>query len=704
MTDPTETLRAAARLLEAGRAEAALAALSPLLSGASVPAEARFLEARALAEADRPEEARAAFEAALAAAPKEPAVWMERALLAWRLGDAADLRGRARAAGLPAALTGMIDAAARGQGARATGTGAATKRDVAALTKAAKAGDARTAEAVARPLLARQPGAAVWQLLGQARLQAGAAAPAAEAFAQGARLEPYAADLRLGRARAQARAGEVASALAEARRAARLAPGWAEAQLVFGRLALAQRLLDHAARAAEAALAAAPRADAALRLAAEVALARGRAAEAMDHAAARAPDAPERDLLLGHAAAAARRTEDALAAFAAGLARHPDDSDLRTARAQLLQSEGRTAEAEADLGAVLARAPGHGTAARALAYGRRLDPDDPAVRGMRKALDDPATGAEDRRLLHYALARVLERADPAAAFDHLDAANAATAARWPHSPEADRADLARMTGPDWEAIRDLQGESACEAAPVFVTGLPRSGTTLVEAILSSHSAMRAGGELAVLGPVLAELSAKLRDGAGAEVLTQAGEAYAVRAEAAAGGPDPRRTTDKSIHTYAQAGQALRILPRARIVVVHRDPRDVALSIWRNHFRDGTHRYAATAEGIADHIALFREAVAFWREALGPGALHDIHYEALLDDPEGEARRMLAFCGLDWEREVLAFHERAERVATLSFAQVRQPLYRSSKGGWRAHEARIRPLLDALEARGVLDGA
>ncbi|MEM7490760.1 MAG: sulfotransferase, partial [Pseudomonadota bacterium] len=137
------------------------------------------------------------------------------------------------------------------------------------------------------------------------------------------------------------------------------------------------------------------------------------------------------------------------------------------------------------------------------------------------------------------------------------------------------------------------------------------------------------------------------------------------------------------------------------VVVHRDPRDTGLSIWRNDFAEGQHRYAATWEGIADHIALFREAVGFWRDALPAGAFHEIEYEALLADPEGETRRLLAACGLPWDAACLSFHERADRVDTLSFAQVRQPIYTTSKGGWRAAGAQVEPLIAALRARDLI---
>ncbi len=707
MTDrdspPADALRSARRALDAWAPEQARAILRPALAARPDWAEARFHLARADAALGDAEAARAGFELALAAAPKEPSVWMEFALFAHGSGTAKDVLRRARQADLPQALTKMIAAAASGLGARAVGTGAATRRDLAAMAAKVKSGDAKGVETLAAPLLRRQPGASVWGLLGEARLAARAADPAAEAFRQGLRLEPYAADLRLGLVRALGRGGHGPAALAEARRLASQAPAWPEAQVAFARLALSHGLTTHADRAARAALSSAPRSDAALSLAAETALAIGRPGEALEIAARRKGDAAGAALQSGRAAAAAKQSDAALSHYARAIDQRPDDAEPRVARAALLQSLGRAEEAEADLDAVLARRPGHGAAARALAYGRRLDPSEPVVRDMRIALADGRTAADDRRLLHYALGRVFERSDPATSFAHLTLANAANAAAWPHDPEADRVELARITGPVWDTLRDAPATSTCNAAPIFVTGLPRSGTTLIEAILSAHGEVRAGGEMAALQPALADLSRDLAAGRApdAATLTGTGDAYAAAADALSGGPDPRRLTDKSIHTFVRIGLAARILPAARVVVVHRDPRDTGLSIWRNHFRDGAHRYANSFEGIADHIALFRDAVAFWRDALPAGAFHDIRYEALLDDPEGEARRLLDACDLDWDPGVLSFHERAERVDTLSFAQVRQPLYRSSRGGWRAHADHIAPLIDALAARNLL---
>ncbi|WP_298434519.1 tetratricopeptide repeat-containing sulfotransferase family protein [uncultured Jannaschia sp.] len=693
MSDAPDPLADARRAIDADRPDAAIAALRGLDG-----VEAAFLRARAALIDGRAGDAQAGFDAILAAAPKEPAVWMEAALAAHAAGAGPAFVKRAKGAGLPAPLVAMVQGAAAGKGARAQGTGAAGKRDLAALSAKVKARDLRGAETVAAPLLKAQAGAIVWAMLGQARLDAGKGPEAADAFARGLRLEPYAADLRLGLVRALARAGRMPQALAEARRAVQAAPGWADAQMAFGRLALAGDLAEPAFRAAEAARALAPKSDAPLRLAAEAALAMKRPDLALEPAAARKADAADRALLLGHVQASARDANAALATYGAALDRAPGDADLLAARGQLYQSLGRSDDAEADLRAAIAAHPAHGTALRALAYGGKLGADDAAIGAMRSAAKAEATPASDRRLALYALARATEPHAPDAAFAALARANAATADAFPHDAAADRAGLDRAFG-RWPQLADL-APSDCEAAPIFVTGLPRSGTTLVEAILAAHPDVTAGGELGLLSHAIRPLVTRLDRGETPppDMLGAIGADYDARVRRLTGASG--RVTDKSIHSFVEIGLIRAILPRAAIVVVDRDPRDTALSIWRNHFPDGTHRYAASPEGIAAHAALFRAAVEGWRDRLPEGAFHTIRYEALLADPAAEARALLGACGLGWDDRVLGFHETAGRVDTLSFAQVRQPIYRTSEGGWARHEARIGPLLEALAREGL----
>lgn len=700
---PATVLADATRALDGERPAVARALLAPLVAAHPGAAQAWLQLARAESALGAVDAARTAFDTCLRHAPKEPVVWLERALFEATQARGGRVVAAARKAGLPAPLLAMVQGAAGGRGVQAMGQGAAGKADMAALSRARDAGDLRAVEARATPLLRTRAGAAVWALLGQARQAAGRLEAAAEAFRQGIRLEPYAVDLRLGLARALAGRGDLAAALVEARRAAQLAPLLPAAQLIHGRIALQAGLADRALALAEDLLSRQPTLDAARVLAAEAALEAGQPAAGLTHAQARAITAPGRDVLLAHAMTESGDMDGADAVLSAALTRDKGDVTALLARGQLRQSLGRPEAAEADLRACLDLDPTGGMAARALAYGSGLAADDPAIAAMHAALARSDLRDADRRRFDFALARALQRHAPAQAAAHLAAANAATLRAYPYDPAQARARLDRSTRADWPVLRDAEGQSGCDAAPIFVTGLPRSGTTLVETILAAHPDVAAGGELAVLRRALEPAMTRLRDGAAADgaLLTETGAAYA-GAAAARFGRDlgGRRLTDKSIYSFLSIGQIRRILPRAHIVVVTRDPRDVGLSIWRNHFRDGTHRYAASQEGIADQVALFHAALDFWEAAL-PGAVHRIAYEDLLDAPEAQSRALLAAVDLPWDDRVLSFHDHADQVRTLSFAQVRQPLYRSSKGGWRKSADEIAPLIEALAARGLL---
>ncbi|SFI63490.1 sulfotransferase [Jannaschia pohangensis] len=700
---PAQILTAARKAIDAGREAECRDTLEAFLRDHPGAAEGWLLLARAQAGLDRPDAARAAFARCSALAAREPVLWMERALFEASQGQGGQVVKEARKAGLPQTLVTMVQGAASGQGTRAQTVGGATKGDLAKLSKAVEGRNGRAAEAIALPLLKARAGGVVWGLLAQARYDAGNLPAAAEAFRQGLRLEPYAIDLRMGLTRALSDHGDLIAALVAARSAARCAPLLPAAQIVFGRILLQSGLPDRAMEIAEATLIRAPGNDPALALAAEAAMQVARPADAVTFARARAAKARDRDVLIARALGAANQVEEAISTYGTLIAANPNDSEALAARGQLRQSLGEDAAAEADLRAAIAANPGNGTAHRALAYGTRLAADDPILNVMQAQLAGSGLTAFDRRMIDYALARALQPTDPEAAFRHLDAANASMLHSYPYDPRQLRELFDRNTAQEWPRIRDAKAQSACTAAPIFVTGLPRSGTTLVETILATHPDVVMGGELGVLRRNARDLHRAVAEGEAVTdaLLTAAGDAYAAAAEAAATTPgEGRRRTDKSIFSFLEIGLIRTILPKATIIAVQRDPRDTGLSIWRNHFREGTHRYAASQTGIADTVELYRDALDFWDGAL-PGAVHRIRYEDLLADPEGEARRLLAVCGLNWTPEVLSFHEHAARVDTLSFAQVRQPLYTSSKGGWQKVEAHIQPMIAALAKKGLL---
>jgi hypothetical protein len=159
-------------------------------------------------------------------------------------------------------------------------------------------------------------------------------------------------------------------------------------------------------------------------------------------------------------------------------------------------------------------------------------------------------------------------------------------------------------------------------------------------------------------------------------------------------PDVAHITDKSVQSYTMIGPLRLALPRAKIVVVRRDPRDNLLSIYKNRFDEGMHLYSYNLRDLAVYYQCFQDIIEFWRHKT-PTWFHEIEYEALIANPEQETRKLIAACGLDWEDECLSFHRNTRRVDTLSVHQVRQPLYASSMKAWERYADDLGDLIEAL---------
>jgi hypothetical protein len=247
----------------------------------------------------------------------------------------------------------------------------------------------------------------------------------------------------------------------------------------------------------------------------------------------------------------------------------------------------------------------------------------------------------------------------------------------------------------------LQGSGSPSERPVFVVGMPRSGTSLVEQILAAHPQVHGAGEIGLL-PALA---ARLRGPSGAgfpACVSELGAPDLQRlAQAYLGGLKPlgagkARITDKTVGAFELLGLAHLILPNARIIHCRRDPRDVCVSCFSTRFSGG-HDYAYDLAELGRYWRSYDRLMAHWRAVLPPGRIFEVQYEALVEDLEGWARRLIAHLGLEWDDACLRFHDSAREVRTASFAQVRRPIYKGSVGRWRRFEAHLGPLIEALGA-------
>ncbi|MDH3264254.1 MAG: sulfotransferase [Paracoccaceae bacterium] len=394
------------------------------------------------------------------------------------------------------------------------------------------------------------------------------------------------------------------------------------------------------------------------------------------------------------------QARQAAEAWDALTARAPGALKPRLEKALALQAAGDFEAAGAAFRQALDLAPGNGEVYRLIAQSKRLTPEDPLIADMERLWARPDLPEPSRAHLGFALAKAMEDTGQSSrVFAYLRPANEAMRRAQPYDvAERERqveALIRCFEGMDFASLPSAPPEPF---GPVFVTGMPRSGTTLVEQILSAHSAVTGGGELAIFlreaERLLARPDGSLRQAATLTPGELAGlgrryEDLARRAVQFEG-----RLTDKSIQTHLALGLVRAALPSARIVLVERDPRDVLFSIYKNVFMAGKHRYAYDLRDLARYWRAYRRIADFWRAAM-PGGFHELRYEALVADPAPAARALLSAVDLPWEDGCLDFTGNRRAVKTLSAVQVRQSLYSSSVGAWRPYAAELAEMIDEL---------
>ena len=369
-----------------------------------------------------------------------------------------------------------------------------------------------------------------------------------------------------------------------------------------------------------------------------------------------------------------------------------ETAPLLTHRAQLAQSAGDIAGADPMLRRAMAIDPKHGPAYRSALTARKVDKGDSVATATLTALNDPSVAATDRADMHFAAAKAAfdQRRDADAA-SHLTTANRLIAKLYPYNFDADLVE-ARALLKDWDTLETLSPVGP-EEPVIFVTGLPRSGTTLIETILAAHPETATGGEMPFLNRALSPVFEALRHGGDtAASLAQAGPRYLTMAHRRAG---PGVVVDKAISTFSRIGHTLRSLPAARIVLVRREPRDIALSLFRNRFPDGLHRYAYDLNAMGRYIRLHAAITAAWQDRC-PDRICVVDYEALTADPEPQIRRLLDAVKLPFNPACLAPQDHAGRIQTLSFAQARQPIGRDAVATWKRFEDMLAPAIAAFD--------
>ncbi len=605
-----------------------------------------------------------------------------------------------------------------------------------------RAGRFRYAEPIYRALLRRNPDdPTALHLLGLLLVDRGEAAEAVGLISRSLELRPDNASALADLARAQIAAGDAKAATEAARRAMALDPALPDASIQLGHALLMQQDVAGAVEVLQRATEMAPRSLEA-QVAFATALTRQKdhrfAAEAWQAAVALKPD--DRGLLLGYATSLGEieRFDEALAAYRQAEALAPGDPRAQYGIVMCLVHTGDFVEATAVCRRVLAISPdrsafwlaladcaaltGHfDAAAEAYRHALVLEPelgealfglmalgkdrdDDTTADAAKKVLDDRSKPVLDRVAAGFALGRLC---DQHKAYDEAFAAYALAneLRRGDRAGRGSVFDRNEFHGVVAELIASFDPQTFAATAgwgdpselPVFVVGMPRSGTSLVEQIAASHPLVFGVGEQKTIYDILTRLGDTQTPGS-----QFTWNRASVRRELMAHlqylrdlGGDTVRVIDKMPDNILWLGQIAILFPHARIVVCRRDLRDVGLSCFFQYFRDEA---VTWTDDLADCGFRARETdrlMEHWRQVL-PIPILEIQYETLVANLESESRRLIEFLGLDWDPACLAFHETERSVLTASHWQVRQPLFASSVGRWRHYRRHLGPLLKELE--------
>lgn len=405
-----------------------------------------------------------------------------------------------------------------------------------------------------------------------------------------------------------------------------------------------------------------------------------------------------------------RDYDSAAAMFRDAAALMPQHAPFRYNLATSLIAAGAIDAAEVELEACLALEPRHWLSHLTLAQLRRQTPAHHHIERLESLLEEIGRDAPDTEALmslNMALAKEYEDlADYPRSFDHLVHGKSAGAARHDYSIERDEALFAAIIASFPDPLVTAVGHPSAE--PIFIIGMPRSGTTLVERIISSHPDVKSVGELMNFGMVLKQMSGSRTPAlVDADTIERSRDidwarlgAIYLSSTRPATGQKPY-FVDKLPHNFLYAGHIARALPNARIVCLRRNPMDTCLSNFRQLFMPNSayFDYSFDLLDTGRYYVLFDRLINHWQRVL-PGRILTLDYETLVDSQEASSRRLLEFCGLSWHEDCLSFENNSAPVATASAVQVRERINRRSLGRWKKYESQLKPLRDLLIAAGV----
>jgi tetratricopeptide (TPR) repeat protein len=374
---------------------------------------------------------------------------------------------------------------------------------------------------------------------------------------------------------------------------------------------------------------------------------------------------------------------------------------LHYSRANALRYQGRIAEATEEFERTIALAPDYPYAHWSLAYHAKAMPPGSRVERVRRARAANAADPLALAHLHYALFKELDDAgDTQAAWRELEAGARLMRAELRHDDAAEAAGIAALQA--LPSVAPPATDARVERTPIFIVGMPRTGTTVLERILGNHRSVASAGELNAFAHALAEAadgfvatppSAQMVERLAGVDFDLVGREYLARTSGRYG--SHTHLVDKNPLNVFHAGFIARALPQARILCLVRDPVDACFSNLKELFAGDAYAYSYDLRELANHALRFNALVEHWQRAL-PGRFMTVRYEDMVADPARTAEAVMAFCGLPFEADAADITRNLSPSSTASSSQVREPIHARSVGAWRRHADALAPMIERLE--------
>ncbi len=414
------------------------------------------------------------------------------------------------------------------------------------------------------------------------------------------------------------------------------------------------------------------------------------------------PDNPDANHLLGLVRSQQDKDEEAVLLIEKAIALSPNASAYHHNIAGIYRRMGKLQSAEAEYRRAIELKPDYGEAYQGLAEMVKFSHGDPLLGKILSQLESPVLRGNTKACFYFAAGKYFDDVgDYPSAFDHYSMGNNAADKTF-DAPSFN--DLIKNCIYQFSprSIRKIGGGGSASEKPVFVLGMPRSGTTLVEQILASHSQVLGAGELNDM-KYIAKFGSHFVNPKQAypnflpflaqQHYQRLASEYLRRIEELAGSHSASRVVDKHPLNFQFVGLIFSMFPNAKIIHTVRHPLDTCLSCFFQNFSRGQH-YSFDLGTLTSFYLGYQRLMEHW-EMLYPGKILTVEYENVISDQENQSRRLLDYCGLEFEAACLKFYETERTVKTASFKQVREPVYRTSKNRWKNYQRELMPVAKAL---------